>query len=431
MDKLSTQNTEPKSWQVPKGYAQVASTVPGISVYAPKPEEDKSTAPRTYTCPSCGATTRYDVSAGGVACEHCGYTAVVNAEQVGRSADQFEFTLETLHQAEHGWGVKRREALCESCGAELTLAEGALTATCPFCASNRVNLQDAPSDKLRPRFLVPFKLKAVDVQKLAAEWLGKGWYHPKDLAQNVRIDHFAGMYVPFWTFAARMDCEWQAEVGRERVVRDRDGNTRTVIDWSWRRGKVVVPVQDLLVNGSTHVSQVILERIQPFDLEDLVAYSPDFLAGWNAHAYDIPLQDAWEQGKQMMREEAKDACHRDISASHVRNFSMSADFADETWRYILLPVYLTSYRYADKTFQVMVNGQNGKVAGQKPVDWNKIWLAIAAMLLPGIGLGLIGLPLLLLGGVGVGLLVIGFVLLVIGGILSGVLYHKAVQSEAA
>jgi hypothetical protein len=155
------------------------------------------------------------------------------------------------------------------------------------------------------------------------------------------------------------------------------------------------------------------------------------MAGWGAHAYDINLPDAWEQGKLEMRERAREECYRDIHASHVRNFSMKADFADESWRYVLLPVYLTSYRYEDKTFQVMVNGQHGKVAGQKPVDWTKIWLAIAGMLLPGFVLGAIGLPLLLLSGIGVIPLALGFFLLIAGTILSVILYRKAVDSEAA
>jgi UPF0716 family protein affecting phage T7 exclusion len=130
-----------------------------------------------------------------------------------------------------------------------------------------------------------------------------------------------------------------------------------------------------------------------------------------------------------MRERARKECYDDIRSAHVRNFSMQADFSDETWRYVLLPVYLTSYRYREKVLQVMVNGQTGKVDGQKPVDWTKIWLAIAALLLPGLVTGLIGLP-LLLAGIGVVPVAIGFVLLLIGAVLGVVLYRKALESEA-
>ncbi len=109
---------------------------------------------------------------------------------------------------------------------------------------------------------------------------------------------------------------------------------------------------------------------------------------------------------------------------------MSADFRDESWRYVLLPVYVAAYRSNENTYQVMVNGQTGVVGGQKPVAWWKIWLAIGAMLAPGVLLGLIGLPLMLLGGAGVILLAIGFILFVLGGIFSFLLYRKAQQSEA-
>ena len=101
---LSTSTNQ--DWQPPTGYAQVASALEGIEVFAPQPEVPEVEAPSVYKCPQCGATTRYNVAAGGVACEHCGYTAPVQTEQVGRRADEFEFTMETWKQAEQGWDRK-------------------------------------------------------------------------------------------------------------------------------------------------------------------------------------------------------------------------------------------------------------------------------------------------------------------------------------
>lgn len=108
---------------------------------------------------------------------------------------------------------------------------------------------------------------------------------------------------------------------------------------------------------------------------------------------------------------------------------MSADFDDESWRYILLPVYLAAYRYEGKVFQVMINGQTGAVAGAKPVAWWKIWLAIAAIISPGAFLILIGLPLTLLAGLGVIAIAIGIILFVIGAVISFSLYQHARKSE--
>lgn len=424
------------AWQPPPNYRLVESKVSGITIFAPAAVEEELETAKTYKCPQCGATTRFNVAAGGVACEHCGYIAPVQADQVGQRADEFEFTLETLSQAEQGWGVTRQELHCDSCGVDITLPEGELSITCPFCASNSVYIRKEVSKNLRPRFLIPFKILPAATKKLAQEWLGKGWFHPDQLAASAFIDRFKGIYLPFWTFDANVRAAWSAEVGYERQERyydhgSKSWRTRTVIDWRWENGEAHVPVDDLLVSGSAHTSRLILERLYPFQLNELVSYHPDFLAGWQAQSFEVTLPEAWEQGKQLIREMAVAACRGQIRSHHVRNFSMTADFADETWRYILLPVYLAVYRFEGKTFQVMVNGQTGRVAGQKPVAWWKIWLAIAALLAPGLLLGLIGFPLLLAGGIGLVPFILGFILLVIGGIFSFSIYRKAVESEAA
>ncbi|MCE1252136.1 MAG: hypothetical protein LWX83_01165 [Anaerolineae bacterium] len=425
------------NWQIPSGFKAISSALEGISVYAPaSKEENENSAPAEFKCPNCGASTRFDVGAGGVACEHCGFVAEVKAASVGLNAAVFEFTLESLKQAERGWGVERQELACRSCGAALSIEPRALTGTCPFCGSHEVFQRSATSESLRPRFVVPFKIENKDLASRTREWLGKGWFHPDGLASQVGMDLFTGIYLPFWTFSAGINAVWKAEVGYERQESHYNPNTKqnetvTVIDWVWRDGRAHLNINDLLVCGSKRISGTLLERISTFDLRALMAYAPDYLAGWKALAYDISLQNAWEEGKANMREKAKTSCHDQIDSSHVRNFNMSADFDDESWRYILLPVYVASYRYEQKTFQVLVNGQTGEVAGQKPVAWWKVWLAITVLLSPGALLALIGLPLLLAGGLGIVPLAIGGLLFVIGLVISGFIYKSALDSEAA
>lgn len=424
------------AWQPPPEFAPVESALPGITVFAPRSKKTDETAPQTFTCPQCGAATKFDVAAGGVACEHCGHTATPRTQKVGLQARVMEFTLETLNQAELGWGVARKELHCDSCGADMAIPENALTVTCPFCASNRVNVRTAPVDQLRPRFLIPFKIQPQATRTLAQKWLGQGWFHPSELGASAIVDRFSGVYLPFWTFSAQIASTWKAEVGYEREERYYDSEakewkTRIEIDWRWENGRVNVNVTDLLVSGNSRLSQVILKRLYPFNLNDLVNYAPDFLAGWQAQTYNLTLPKAWEQGKAEMRERAKSACHSDINSSHVRNFNMTADFNEEAWRYVLLPVYIAAYKFENKVYQVMLNGQTGAIAGQKPVAWWKIWVVVAAMLSPGLCLGLIGLPLLLAGGIGMIPLVLGVILLIAGLIGAFILYKKAVDSEAS
>ena len=426
--------TQPPDYtQPPPGYQAVTSALEGITVFAPQPKADPTAARTDYKCPNCGAPTRFDVAAGGVECEHCGFVVKVQAQHVGRQAGQAEFTLENLEQSRQGWGVTRRQLHCDACGAELELADNAITATCPFCASNQVNLRQAPGDHMRPRFLVPFKVEANDCQQRARVWLGRGWYHPKALASSAAIQPFTGVYLPFWTFSARVDASWRAEVGHERTERYYDSGskswqTRVHIDWRWESGQAQANYNDLLVDGSSHTSKKLLDRIRPFGLDALVTYSPDYLAGWQAQVYDIPLETAWDQGKAVMRDSSKDQCRKSIHSSHVRNFSMAADFNDEAWRFILLPVYLTAYRYNERVFQVLVNGQTGAIGGQKPVDWWKIWLVIALMLLPALAAGLVGL---INAQADQTIFFVAFLLLILGVVGAVVLYRSALSSEEA
>lgn len=413
----------------PEKFIQVPSAVDGIDVRAPAPPEGTQQPEIVdFKCPQCGATTAYSAKGGGLTCTHCGYYEPPEKPVVGRRAEEYEFTLETMERAAHGWGEARKDLACQNCGAVATISAESLTYTCAFCGSNKVIQRQAAQDMLRPRFLVPFKIDAAACHNLTREWLGGSWMVPGQLKRFARVAEFTGVYLPYWTFDAVTNAAWKAEVGHTHTRRYREGGKwkqHTVVEWRWESGQVRLNIDDLIIEGTKKLSRVLLERLKRYDLGELTPYEPRYLAGLQARAYDVPLEKAWEIARQRMREETRQACIAQASTSKVRNFSMNLDFSDELWRFILLPIYVAAYRYQEKSYQVMVNGQTGTVSGQRPVDWTRVWLAVAALLVPGVLLGLLGLVTLIFGGLGVAIGGFGFLLLVIGVVISVIILRQA------
>lgn len=400
---MNPEAVTPTAPTIPSGYVRVESKLEGITVYAPAPRVEQISNAQTFKCPNCGATTAFDPRAGSVTCSNCGSVYRLRGEQVGRRANEFEFTRELLDQDAasgtlRGWGLTRRDLQCENCGATTSVAPTELSTTCPFCGSNRVAARTAVPDAFRPRFLIPFKIERAQCEALARSWLQRGWLYPRDLIGAARGAQFTGIYLAFWTFHALVNAQWQAQVGYEREERYFDVNaakfkTRTVIDWRTETGKLAVPFDNQLTAATTHIPPRLLERLEPYELDALVTYEPGYLAGWRAQSYEITLNDAWDAARVRMREQTRQAAFAAIDSRHVRNFSMNAAFDDEAWRLVLLPTFITAYRFQDKTYQLMINGQTGKVAGDKPVAWTRVWLLVAAAISPGLVIAALALAL--------------------------------------
>lgn len=420
------------TFQPPPGFQPVESAVEGITVYAPvAPGDDGWDGPESFDCPQCGANTSYRAAVGGIQCDFCGYVQHSEAEAVGYAAQAQEFTLEALRRGEQGWGVDRSEIECGSCGAAFTVQAGQVAATCPFCGSHQVHVRQQATAGHRPGHLIPFGVEQGAATAAAKAWLGKGWVHPAGLRELSKIAQFTGVYVPFWAFDARIHGHWRCQVGYRRTRRRSDGTTETYTEWHWKDGPVDLPWVGKLVPGTTHMSNIVLGRVQPFPLEQLVDYASEFLAGWSAQAYDVSLPDAWKTGRKELLEATKERCKAMAGGDTQRNFSAQLDLDDETWKHVLLPVYVSAYQFKGETYQVMVNGVTGTVGGQKPVAWWKIWPLIVLMQLPALFCAMLGLVLLLLGPAAL----IGFgvaLVFAIGGVVGGrQLYRWAAEKEKA
>lgn len=424
--------------QVPKyyfpGFEQIPSKLEGVMVFAPIPEKDEEQA-RSYACPQCGGHLKFDVSSAGMACIYCGYSAAVNTTQVGKDAQTFEFTLENVKASEQEWETDRQLLHCDNCGAELSYPKGAVASSCPYCGSNKVNLSFPKTKSLRPQVLLPFRASPETLKPQIQAWLGKGWMHPKELQSVAQLDKLSPIYLPYWTFSAGIDAIWKAEVGHYETERYYDSSsksykTRQVLRWRWQNGIVRHQFSDITVNGvdPKRINHRMLSAIEPFNLQDLVLFSPDYLVGMNVQAYETPLQTAWETAKQEMRARSKQLCHSDTGSSHVRNMSIDLNYDDEQWRYVLLPIYIAGYSYMNQYYTLMLNGQSGRLAGQKPVDWKKVRRTCLLVGLLPLILVLIGV-LLLMANQGSGFLLFGGFVSFIGLIVAISLYTQAKKAE--
>jgi hypothetical protein len=60
---------------------------------------------------------------------------------------------------------------------------------------------------------------------------------------------------------------------------------------------------------------------------------------------------------------------------------MSPTRSGRTFKHVLVPVYVMTYVYRRQSYQVVVNGSNGRMGGTYPLSWVKIALIIAAVLI--------------------------------------------------
>jgi hypothetical protein len=127
---------------------------------------------------------------------------------------------------------------------------------------------------------------------------------------------------------------------------------------------------DVLISGLQKISPADLAGIEPFNMDELVDFSPDYLAGWIALTYDQPLADASLQAREKVIKLVQRTLSREVEPNHPkRNFSIGAGkWSGLTYKLALLPIYIGNFSFQGKRFRLLINGQTGKVSGKKPVD---------------------------------------------------------------
>ena len=152
--------------------------------------------------------------------------------------------------------------------------------------------------------------------------------------------------------------------------------------WESASGAVEHFFDDELVPASKGVQPELLRRIEPFPTTtDLKPYDPGFLSGWIVEQYQIDLIAAAQHSREIMDGKTEQLCSAEVPGDTQRNLEVAADYSAQTFKHILVPVWLLTYDYGSRSFQVVINGYTGAIAGKHPLSWVKIMLAVLAVII--------------------------------------------------
>ncbi len=372
-------------YQLPKSFTFVAAIFPMQHELTPP------TGSRQFPCHSCGAFLVYKPDTPHLVCEYCGTDhAIADAREVVAELD-----FESFPGSAAGGAEKQQVAVvqCTSCGASSSLKPNVTADHCPFCGTALVVSSGSLCTVLKPKSLLPFRIERKQGFDLFKGWVHSLWFAPNDLKELAENhERLTGLYLPYWTYDCRTETDYTGQRGDDYYVSEtytatEKGRsvtrTRQVRKTRWRQasGHVFNTFDDILVSGSHSLPTEYCQALEPWDLKGLVPFTEQYLSGFRAETYQVDVKAGFEVAKKMMDGAIRSTVCEDIGGDHQQISSLDVQYHHITFKHILLPVWLSAYRYRGKVYRFMVNGRTGEVQGERPWSWIKITLAVLAVIM--------------------------------------------------
>lgn len=337
------------------------------------------TAINKFACPACGAEAVWTPAKKALVCPYCGTVSPAELKSDGSLIEESDLAaaLRAVPDKDRGWAVEKKTVRCQSCQAISVFDETRVAQRCDFCGSSALINVDDIQAPIRPGSLMPFNIAETKVREDIRSWYSSHFWAPNKLGNVSLTDTLKGFYLPYWTFDAHAECPWEAEAGYYYNVSDDNGRTRREVRWEDASGHVSRDFDDVLVPASKGVHPRLLDQLEPFPTTtELKPYDPGYLSGWVVEQYQIDLIQAAEDSRSRMNSALRDDCSSQIPGDTSRNLRIYPDYSAQTFKHVLLPVWLLTYTYGSKSYQVTVNGATGKITGEYPLSWVKIAIAV-------------------------------------------------------
>jgi hypothetical protein len=334
-----------------------------------------------HACPACGAQAEWNPAKQKLVCAFCGTESPYQIDRETGKVVELDLVtaLRELPAQERGWQTTRRSVQCQSCRAVMVFEAEHVGRNCEFCGSPALVSYEEIKAPIRPQGVLPFRVDRGRVRDDLRRWWRSKWLAPGKLARSALVDTVHSLYIPYWTFDARVHCRWDAEAGHYYYVRVGNKRQRRV-RWEPASGSINHVFDDDPVPGTQGLPLTLLRKVEPFPTQEVVPYDTAFLSGHVVEHYKVVLIDAAQQSQKQMHATLEQLCAQEVPGDTYRNLRIRPQFSNQTFKHVLVPIWLLTYNYGAAVFQVIVNGYTGRIAGRYPYSaWKIVLLVLLAI----------------------------------------------------
>ena len=316
-----------------------------------------------FTCPHCGAGVSYDLSSGAVSCEYCD-------SQI--TPDEYEAYLDKKGQ------YQTVELSCPQCGAVVLSYDNTISTFCSYCGSS-VIFDRRVAEEQKPDGIIPFGFKEKAAVNRYREKTDRILLAP-DWMREEGSQKLTGIYMPYYVYTASCRMPISTE-GKKRQYR---GGGRYEVSVYQVDGTVEGTYAGNRFDAAVAFPDALSESMDSYSWSRVQAFRPSYVAGFYADGSDV---DPEEYDPVITKLVTDDIRSRSTLTFEEMSLPMKGVPAPETVslsrKKVLLPVWLLTHRSGDRICYAAVNGQNGEVAADIPIDrgkYLKLSLIVAAVL---------------------------------------------------
>lgn len=324
-------------------------------------------------CPSCGANLVYDPDNCGLVCSHCGHK-----EKIENKIYNDEKLLKEAKIIPNDWQEETRVFKCSNCGASTVFEDNELSKVCPFCSSSNI----VPSDSIpgmKPSSILPFSISEEKAKELYRKWMKSKLYAPREIKKNPPQGFLHGVYLPVYTFDMDTNTVYKGRLGKYHTKTVGTGkNTRTVTEIRYFNisGEEFYHFDDIIVNAGNNIDQSSIDSVGPFKSNLGFKYKLDYIAGFSCEHYTKDLDTGYDDSKK----KAKKIIERNILNGYnydvVDYLDLDTTYDNITYKYIMIPIWFLNYKYNNKEYKVILNGDTGRLKGKYPISPLKVSITI-------------------------------------------------------
>lgn len=315
-------------------------------------------------CNACGALTSYNIAKHAVGCSFCKTAEPLNLKN--GYPKKIEYTENSkLEKLKENIQILK----CSNCGSVYE-SKNETTNNCPSCGAGTFVISSTISSI--PTAVLPFSMPKEEVGKIFKKWTKRKFFAPNDLKKIKNFDCADPIYYPSIAFDSENHFSYSG-VGINRITNSK-GETR--IKRTHFSDSFNTTLTNKIIPATNQISQVVIDKIQPFNLSNCTEFDKRYLYGFSALNTSLQLSDCYNKLNTLVQSEnlANARNEQRFRFDDIENLTGTTTLSNTTSALCFIPIWKTSYTYKKRKYSCFINGTTGKISGTAPISKLKVSL---------------------------------------------------------